>query len=139
MCMYMNICMCIYVLYICIYVCMYVCIYIPQLTLIIHHTKNSMPSDQWSVLLFRFVSEEHPDRMLQSAQRRDSLREVRRQSWGRVQTGQVALQLEVTVTSCVLLLIGWLQESLPGDRNVGGEYLLHSAVKSYNTPTIFLQ
>jgi hypothetical protein len=58
---------------------------------------------------------------------------------GRVQTGQVALQLEVTVTSCVLLLIGWLQESLPGDRNVGGEHLLHSAVKSYNTPTIFLQ
>ena len=130
----MNICM-----YVCMYV-LYVCMYVPpQFTLIIHHTKNSMPSDQWSVLLFRIVSEEHPDRMLQSAQRRDSLREVRCQSWGRVQTGQVALQLEVTVTSCVLLLIGWLQESLPGDRNVGGEYLLHSAVKSYNTPTILLQ
>ena len=127
--MYVHICV----------VCMYVCIYIPQFTLIIHHTKNSMHSDQWSVLFFRIVSEEHPDRMLQSAQRRDSLREVRRQSWGRVQTGQVALQLEVTVTSCVLLLIGWLQESFPGDRNVGGEHLLHSAVKSYNTPTIFLQ
>ena len=141
--MYIYECVCIWI-YVCaymccIYVCMYVSIYIPQFTLIIHHTKNSMHSDQWSVLLFRFVSEEHPDRMLQSAQRRDSLREVRRQSWGRVQTGQVALQLEVTVTSCVLLLIGWLQESLPGDRNVGGEHLLHSAVKSYNTPTIFLQ
>ncbi len=86
---YMYVCMCMYVLYVSMYVP-------PQFTLIIHHTKNSLPSDQWSVLLFRFVSEEHPDRMLQSAQRRDSLREVRRQSWGRVQTGQVYTSLNVT-------------------------------------------